>query len=107
MTDFDGVLDHAAKIVDVSDDRKRIRLCEADAQATFGQRATAATSQPYYLDVANRDANKGAVVDFLSRHMDMTTEQIATIGDQENDVLMFVRIRQGPRTRSLTARVRL
>jgi Cof subfamily protein (haloacid dehalogenase superfamily) len=91
VTDFDGALDHAAKIVGVSDDRERVRRCESDARAAFGQRATAATSQPYYLDVTNRDANKGAVVDFLSRHMDVSAGQIATIGDQENDVLMFRR----------------
>jgi hypothetical protein len=40
--------------------------CEADAQAAFGERATASRSQPYYLDVTHKDANKGAVVAYLS-----------------------------------------
>ena len=80
-----------AKIVGISDDLDKVQRCEADAQAAFGQRATATRSQPYYLDVTHKDANKGAVVDYLSRHLDMPAEEIATIGDQPNDVLMFKR----------------
>jgi Cof subfamily protein (haloacid dehalogenase superfamily) len=91
VTSFDGVLREIAKIVGVSDDHERVRRCEADAQATFGQRATANRSQPYYLDITNKDANKGAVVEYLSRYIDVPAEQIATIGDQPNDVLMFKR----------------
>jgi hydroxymethylpyrimidine pyrophosphatase-like HAD family hydrolase len=41
--------------------------------------------------VTNKDANKGAVVEFLSRHLGMPSAEIATIGDQPNDVLMFKR----------------
>ncbi|MBO0712532.1 MAG: HAD hydrolase family protein, partial [Acetobacteraceae bacterium] len=56
-----------------------------------GQRATANRSQPYYLDVTHRDANKGVVVAYLSAHLAVPAEEIATIGDQPNDVLMFKR----------------
>jgi hydroxymethylpyrimidine pyrophosphatase-like HAD family hydrolase len=80
-----------AKIVGVSDDRDRMQRCEADAQAAFGRRASAARSQPYYLDITNMDANKGAVADYLSRALGMPASEIATIGDQPNDVLMFKR----------------
>ena len=59
------------------------------AQAAFGRRATANRSQPYYLDVTNKDANKGAVVEYLAQHVGVPAEEIATIGDQPNDVLMF------------------
>src|SRR5262249_35548225 len=65
--------------------------CEAHAQAALGQHATANRSQPYYVDITHKDANKGAVVDFLSRHLKVPAERIATIGDQQNDVLMFKR----------------
>ena len=60
-------------------------------ESAFGQRATANRSQPYYLDVTNKDANKGAVVEFLSRHLGVPAAEIATIGDGPNDVLMFKR----------------
>jgi Cof subfamily protein (haloacid dehalogenase superfamily) len=84
-------LNQVAKIVGVSDDYDKVKRCEADAQAAFASRATAARSQPYYLDITNKDANKGAVVEYLSSHMDVPAEEIATIGDQPNDVLMFKR----------------
>jgi Cof subfamily protein (haloacid dehalogenase superfamily) len=89
--EYDGLLDRAAKIVGVSDDLDRVRSCETDAQAAFGEAATAKRSQPYYLDITNKDANKGAVVDYLARHIDIAAEAIATIGDQPNDLLMFKR----------------
>jgi Cof subfamily protein (haloacid dehalogenase superfamily) len=84
-------LGQIAKIVGVSDDYGKVQRCETEAQAAFGQRATANRSQPYYLDVTHKDANKGAVVEFLSRHLKVPAVQIATIGDQPNDVLMFKR----------------
>jgi hypothetical protein len=91
VADVTAMLDSVEKIVGVSDDLDRVQHCEADAQAAFGDRATATRSQPYYLDVTNKDANKGAVVDYLSRHLDIPPEEIATLGDQPNDVLMFKR----------------
>jgi Cof subfamily protein (haloacid dehalogenase superfamily) len=91
VADFTDVLTDVAKIVGISDDLEKVRRCEADAQAAFGERATATRSQPYYLDVTNKNANKGAVVEYLSHHLDVPTEEIATLGDQPNDVLMFKR----------------
>ncbi len=84
-------LDQVTKIVGVSDDHAKVQRCEAAAQAAFGSRATATRSQPYYLDVTNKNANKGAVVEYLSQHIGVPPEEIATIGDQPNDVLMFER----------------
>jgi Cof subfamily protein (haloacid dehalogenase superfamily) len=91
VANFDDKLDHVAKIVGISDDHDRVQRAEADAQAAFGQRATANRSQPYYLDITNKDANKGAVVAYLSEHLEVPAAEIATIGDQPNDVLMFKR----------------
>jgi Cof subfamily protein (haloacid dehalogenase superfamily) len=91
VADFADKLTDVAKIVGISDDLDKVQRCEADAQAAFGQRATATRSQPYYLDVTHKEANKGAVVEYLSRHLGVPEEQIATLGDQPNDVLMFKR----------------
>ena len=91
VTDVREHLQNVAKIVGVSDDLEKVKSCEAEAQAQFGDRATATRSQPYYLDVTNKNANKGAVVDYLAQHIQLPAEEIATIGDQPNDVLMFKR----------------
>jgi len=91
VADVGEKLGQIAKIVGVSDDPDKVQRCEAEAQAAFGQRATANRSQPYYVDITHKDANKGAVVEFLSRHLEVPAAEIATIGDQPNDVLMFKR----------------
>ena len=77
------------KIVGVSDDLDRVAACEKLAQSELGGKASAARSQPYYLDVTHPQANKGTVVANLSRFLDIPPDQIATIGDMPNDVLMF------------------
>ena len=85
----DAHLADAVKIVGVSDDLGRVAACEKLAQEKLGQRASAARSQPYYLDITHPKANKGTVVLTLAKLQNISPEQIATIGDMPNDVLMF------------------
>src|SRR3984957_18128497 len=85
----DAHLSDAVKIVGVSDDLDRVAACEKLAQEKLGQRASAARSQPYYLDVTHPEANKGAMVMTLAKLQNISPEEIATIGDMPNDVLMF------------------
>jgi Cof subfamily protein (haloacid dehalogenase superfamily) len=90
VKDFtDADLADAVKIVGVSDDLDRVAACEKKAQEKLGNKASAARSQPYYLDVTNPQANKGNVVLTLAKLRNISPEQIATIGDMPNDVLMF------------------
>lgn len=89
VANFEGVLTSAVKIVGVSDDQDLVARCEKDAQDALGATASAARSQPYYLDVTHPDANKGTVVTTLSKLLSVPTSEIATIGDMPNDILMF------------------
>ena len=89
VASFDGITTDIAKIVGVSDDHDLVEKTEADSQKQFGDRVSAHRSQPYYLDVTNPEANKGAVVDYLCDTYSMPHEAVATIGDGVNDVLMF------------------
>ncbi len=86
---FDNVLTEIVKIVGVSNDHARVAACEAALQEEFGTQITAARSQAHYLDVTHPGANKGTVIERLSRYLKIPLEQIATIGDQLNDVPMF------------------
>ena len=88
---YEGLLDRAVKIVGVSDDHDLVAQCEIAVQQEFGTHASANRSQPHYLDVTNPYANKGIVVERMSYYYGIPLEQIATIGDQPNDVLMFER----------------
>jgi len=89
VENFEAVLGSAVKIVGVSDDLELVARCEKDTQAALGAEASAARSQPYYLDVTHPDANKGTVVTTLSKLLAVPVSEIATIGDMPNDVLMF------------------
>jgi hypothetical protein len=84
-------LAHAVKIVGISDDLDRVAVCEKAAQDALRGRASAARSQPYYLDVTHPLATKGEVVVTLARHLNISPAQIATIGDMPNDMPMFRR----------------
>jgi Cof subfamily protein (haloacid dehalogenase superfamily) len=88
---FDGITQDVAKLVGVSDDHDKVASIASAAHDEFGDHVSAARSQPYYLDVTHPEANKGGVVRFLSGRYDIPEEQIATIGDMPNDVLMFAR----------------
>jgi Cof subfamily protein (haloacid dehalogenase superfamily) len=89
VANFEGVLGSAVKVVGVSDDHDLVARCENAVQDALGANASAARSQPYYLDVTHPDANKGTVVTTLSKLLSIPASEIATIGDMPNDVLMF------------------
>ena len=87
--DFGKALDSAVKIVGVSDDIALMEKTEKQVQDALGESASAARSQPYYLDITHPQANKGAALSFLAKRLGLEPHQIATIGDQPNDTLMF------------------
>jgi Cof subfamily protein (haloacid dehalogenase superfamily) len=88
---LETLLDKVAKVVGVSDDLEAVARCEKDVQQSCGASVSAARSQPYYLDVTHPNANKGEVVKIMSELLKIPPEEIATIGDMPNDVLMFVK----------------
>ena len=87
--DIHSLTERIAKIVGVSDDLDLVARCEKDVQSATGDQASAARSQPYYLDVTSPKANKGEVVLAFMDLLKISAAQIATIGDMPNDVLMF------------------
>jgi Cof subfamily protein (haloacid dehalogenase superfamily) len=84
-----GLTDSVAKLVGVSDDTDAVNRATVAVHDKFGDHVTAATSQPYYLDVTHPQANKGAVAQYLAARYNLQPQDIATIGDMPNDVLMF------------------
>jgi HAD superfamily hydrolase (TIGR01484 family) len=112
VADFQAAFQQGvAKVVGVSDDLDLVQRVEKSVQEEFGETmhcqqshrahqhdsaadpypggVAAARSQPYYLDVTHPRANKGSVVETLAKMLNLSTSQIATIGDMPNDILMF------------------
>jgi Cof subfamily protein (haloacid dehalogenase superfamily) len=81
--------DDIAKIVGVSDDYAAVATCETNLQELFSENVSAHRSQPYFLDITDPGANKGAIVDMLAGYFSIDAKNIATIGDMFNDVSMF------------------
>jgi Cof subfamily protein (haloacid dehalogenase superfamily) len=86
---FAAVSGGVAKVVGVSDDYNAVQRAVDATRERFGDHVSAARSQPHYGDITHPDANKGAVARYLSRVYEIPAAEIATIGDQPNDVLMF------------------
>jgi Cof subfamily protein (haloacid dehalogenase superfamily) len=86
---LDGLTSDVAKLVGVSDDHDAVAKAAHAAQDKFGDHVSAAASQPYYLDVTHPKANKGEVAKYMAARYKLDPDEIATIGDMPNDVLMF------------------
>ena len=89
LDDFTSVDGGVLKIVGVSDDSFAGAAALLAINARFGQRVSATRSQTHFLDVTHPDANKGQVVKYLSQLYGVALEEIATIGDMNNDLAMF------------------
>ncbi len=89
MSALAGLTDDVAKLVGVSDDHDAVIGAATAAHEQFGDHVTAAPSQPYYLDITHPQANKGDVVQYLTKRYGISADEIATIGDMPNDILMF------------------
>ena len=89
--DFTALLDRADKITLVSDDPVLLGALTDRAKAAFGDKATVAQSQTYYLDVTALAANKGDGITALAAAFDVPLELVAAIGDQANDLPMLAK----------------
>lgn len=90
-TSLEGLTANVVKIVGVSDDPDVIEAARRAVTAEHRDVVSATSSQTYYLDITDRHANKGTVVDFLATHFSLERHEIATIGDMANDLLMFAK----------------
>jgi Cof subfamily protein (haloacid dehalogenase superfamily) len=89
VRDFGAALDHVGKLVAVGDDREAVTRCNETLDRELSGLASATQSQSFFIDITHPEANKGTLVGTLSRRLSIPADEIATIGDMANDVLMF------------------
>ena len=89
VSGFDRLMDRVDKIVGVSDELDRLKALDEEVARALGDKATVARSQVYYLDVTAPEANKGHGVTALAKAYGVALEEVAVIGDGQNDVRMF------------------
>lgn len=84
---YAGVL----KIVGASHDHARLARLEPVIQRELAGIASASRSQSYYIDVTNRDVDKGTAVAALAEVLSVPLAAVMTIGDGINDIPMLKR----------------
>jgi Cof subfamily protein (haloacid dehalogenase superfamily) len=89
IADFSPYLAAVCKIVGSSADPALLQRCELAMQQALGAQATAVRSQTYYLDVTPPGCDKGTFVEAMTKRLGISTDQVATIGDMQNDLAMF------------------
>ena len=58
-------------------------------QQVVGAEATAVRSQSYYLDVTPPGCDTGTFVQAMAKRLGISTDTVATIGDQQTELAMF------------------
>jgi hydroxymethylpyrimidine pyrophosphatase-like HAD family hydrolase len=76
----DAHLAHAVKITGISSNLDLVAACEKVAQNSLGDKASAARSPPYYLDVTSPKATKGTVVATLSKLLNIPPPRLPPWG---------------------------
>lgn len=88
---FDAVIARADKITFVSDDEDGLHALYEKMHDRYGDRATIAQSQTYYLDVTPPTGNKGAAIATIAKTLGFDLSATVAIGDQANDLPMLER----------------
>ena len=86
---FDPYHHVVGKLVGSSKDTKAVEACEGELRRRLGAEASAKRSQAYYLDVTPIHADKGYAVRRIAAALGVPMEQVAVIGDMDNDMPMF------------------
>lgn len=89
IDDFTPYVASACKVVGSSSDPALLGRCEAAMQSALGETASAVRSQSYYLDITPPGYNKGTFVRTMAKRLGVSTGEVATIGDMQNDLPMF------------------
>jgi len=89
IDDFTPYVASACKVVGSSSDPALLVRCEAAMRSALGGTASAVRSQSYYLDITPPGYSKGTFVQAMAKRLGVSTSEIATIGDMQNDLPMF------------------
>jgi Cof subfamily protein (haloacid dehalogenase superfamily) len=77
------------KIVGASNNHDLVAKVEKIMQQELGHSAHAARSQAYYCDVIAPGISKGRIVALLGERLGLVRDEIAVLGDMDNDLDMF------------------
>lgn len=79
----------ALKILAVIHDEQLFTELEEQLQFLYGQWVNITRSKPYYLEVMDKQVNKGMALKTLAGHYHLEAEQVLACGDSYNDLEMI------------------
>ena len=82
-------LDFSTKILLNSEDREKLEQLKARIESKYKEQLNVFFSKPNYLEVLNKEANKGLAVKYLAEKLDIHVEEIIAVGDSFNDLFMI------------------
>lgn len=71
------------------DEQEILDAAIAKLPQSFREKYTVVKSAPFYLEVLNKKASKGAALASLAEHLGLEQDEIMAIGDNENDLTMI------------------
>lgn len=71
------------------DDPEKLARVEQELPDFMRERFTVVKSTPFFLEILNKNVNKGAAVHQLATHLGLTSDEVMAIGDNENDLEMI------------------
>ncbi|NDL68077.1 Cof-type HAD-IIB family hydrolase [Anaerotalea alkaliphila] len=82
-------IDSSIKVLYNSLDKPLLEKLQKEVLDRYGDRVNAFFSKPFYLEVLDKDANKGKAVEFLAKKLGIRQEEIIAMGDSYNDLFMI------------------
>jgi Cof subfamily protein (haloacid dehalogenase superfamily) len=89
VDDFTPYIARCGKIVGASAKFDLLAECEDELHTLLHGKANAHRSQKYYLDVTHPGSDKGTALHAIAKFYGIDPAEVASVGDQSNDVPMF------------------
>ncbi len=82
------IITNSTKCMFISDE-KSIKKAEVLMKKKYGDSYFISTSKPIFLEIANKNVNKGKALKKLGEIIGISTEEMIAIGDGENDISLL------------------
>lgn len=89
LADLQKHTEKIIKIMAISKETDKLRQIAEELNQHYAGQVKAIQSMDHYLDITMPCANKGFVLEWLGQELKIPLDEIAAIGDMDNDIPMF------------------
>lgn len=81
--------DESIKILFNYSDIDKLKKLQSHIKQNYNDKVNVFFSKPTFLEVINKDANKGLALEYLANHLNIHRNEIIAVGDSFNDIYMI------------------